>query len=104
MSQDFVYFINFIKNNNIFSTAIAAILSEQISNILSTFFDGIVLPVIDKDCDGDGKGDIRSLENKFIIIGNIKFPIGQFLLALVKFLIITYILFIFAKMSKTILW
>jgi large-conductance mechanosensitive channel len=97
---NFVRFIKFLKQNNVFSVAIAAILSERINEITNSFTNNIVLPIINRDGDGDGKKDISKIEDHQIKCLGITFETGKFLLALIKFIIVTYIIFIVSSIFK----
>ena len=49
---NFIRFAEFLKHNNVASTAIAAVLSERISDIMNVFMDNIIMPIINVDCVG----------------------------------------------------
>lgn len=95
-------FVNFLKENNVISIAIASVISERVSDLVDAFISGFVLPILEQDNDGDGKADISSLEEREIHIGKIKLKAGKFLVALIKFIIITYVIFIISRMLKNI--
>lgn len=95
---NFMYFLKFLKTNNVFAAAIVAILSDRVLDVTGSFVDDIILPIINVDIDGDGKKDIRQFENKIIKFNGINFKIGKFILSILKFLIVSYILFIITKM------
>lgn len=73
-------------------TAMAAISSELL-NSLSTH---ILIPLIDSDCDKDGKPDLRkNLRNKTIIFKNKIIYSGEFAFTFLKFiLILTFLIVI----------
>jgi len=100
---DFVRFIKFLEKNNIAATAIAAVLSDRINELTNKFFDGMILPIINRDGDGDGEKDIIKLEEMEIIICKVKFKIGQFIYALLKFIVVTYIVFIISNLLKKLI-
>lgn len=102
ISFNFVRFIEFLKDHNIVATAIAAVLSDRINEITNTFVDYLVMPIINIDSDYNGEKDIKKIEDSEIVIFGIKFKIGIVLMAIVKFIIITYIVFIIAKSLKKI--
>lgn len=97
---NFIHFMQFLSNNNVLATAIAAVLSERITDVTNSFVDHIIMAVVNRDADNDGKADVKSLENKEIVIFKIHFKYGKVLMALIKFIIITYIIFVISKLIK----
>jgi large conductance mechanosensitive channel len=100
---NFVHFIKFLKDHNIITTAIAAILSDRINEITSTFVDYMIMPIINRDADKDGTKDIKNIEDANFNLFSVNFQYGKVLIAFVKFLIITYILFIITKATKNVI-
>lgn len=97
---DFVQFIKFLKDYNILSTAIAAILSDRINEVTNVFVDGLIMPFINIDRDNDGEKDIKKLEEKEIKLYGVTLQIGRVTLAIIKFIIITIVIFIIANIIK----
>ena len=95
---NFVHFAKFLSNNNVLATAIAAVLSERISDITHTVVDNIFMAIINRDGDGDGKSDIDNLENKVIVISGMRFGVGKVIISLIKFVVIAYIIFLISRM------
>ena len=96
----FLHFIKFLKENNVFSIAIASILSERINDLVNSLVNHLLIPIINRDKDNDGVRDIKSLEDKVIEINGMKFSIGQLMISLVKFVVITYLVFIVSKVFR----
>jgi large-conductance mechanosensitive channel len=94
---NFIQFAKFLNNNNVVSTAIAAVLSERISDIMSVFVDNIIMPIINIDCNNDGVKDIKNLEDYEINVLNINFKIGKLIISLIKFFIVMYIIYIISN-------
>ena len=90
-------FLSFLKNNNILSTIIATVMSTYITQLTTSFADDIVMPIIYRDGDGDGKADIKSLENTVMKVNGIKIKVGKFLVVLLKVTIIFVTLYLFKK-------
>lgn len=86
-------FIDFLEDNHIITTVIATIISTYITNLSLSFTNDILLPIINRDADGDGKADIDKYENYILRICNIDFKIGSFVLEIFKFIIITYMMY-----------
>ena len=87
-------FIAFVRDNNIVAIAIAGILSRHISEIINSFAEHIVLPVINKDGDKDGVKDITDVKNIIFSVGGMEFKIGKFTIDFLKFAMVIIILFI----------
>jgi len=94
---NFVRFINFLKENNIVSVAIASVLSDRINEITNSFVNNMIMPIFDYDIDNDGKRDIKSLENKYVKIYGIKINFGNFVISILKFIIVTYLIFLISN-------
>ena len=84
---------DYIKST-IFVTALAAISSELLSSLSTHIF----IPLLDKDCDKDGKLDLtQNLKNKKTKVGKKIIPVGEFLFTLIKFILILIFLFLIRK-------
>ena len=97
---EFNLFIDFLKENHIIATVIATIISTYITNLSVSFTNDILLPIINRDGDGDGEKDIDKYENYILKIYNINFRVGSFCVEIFKFMIITYLMFIISKLFK----
>jgi large-conductance mechanosensitive channel len=85
---------SYIKST-VLITALAAISSELLSS-LSTH---ILIPLIDSDCDKDGKPDIgHNLKNKTSKVGNKIIYSGEFIYTIIKFILILLFLFLIKKL------
>src|SRR5690606_19318780 len=91
---DFVRFIKFLKDNNIIAVAIAAILSDRINNITNSFVDNLIIPFVNIDINKDGEKDIKKIQDIKIKFFGIEIKIGEFTLSLIKFIIVTYVIFL----------
>jgi len=100
ISFNFARFIKFLEENNIIAVAIAAVLSERISEVTNSFVKDIIMPILNRDGDNDGERDIKKLEDAKIKIKGIEFGIGKFIYTIVKFFIIMYIIFIIMNIIK----
>ena len=99
---NFVTFIKFLKKNNVFSLAVAAVLSAHVNKLTESFIDDIIMPIINIDINKDGNEDLKTkLENIEFNIFHIKFKTGKFLLSIIKFIIISFIIYIISiNLSK----
>ena len=93
-------FVKFLEDNHILATVIATIISTYITSLSMSFINDLILPILNRDGDGDGKSDLVKYENYVIKIFNINFRVGNFTIELFKFLIITYFMFIISKYLK----
>jgi large-conductance mechanosensitive channel len=91
---NFARFIKFLDKYNILGVAIAAVLSDRINELTSEFVNLIIMPIINRDGDGDGVHDSKKLEDKTMTVFGIQFRIGKFVMSVIKFVVITYIIFI----------
>ena len=90
-------FILFLKNNSILTTIIATVMSAQINELTNSIADDIILPIIYRDGDNDGKADIKKLENYKLSLYGIKFKVGKFCVVLIKVTVIFLVLFLIKK-------
>ena len=86
-------FIQFYSNNNFNNAVIATVLSRLIADLLYSFIDNIIYPLMKIDLNNDGKPDINNYVNSHINIFGIKFKISKFLVDSFKFLLLLYIIY-----------
>ena len=70
-SNIFKEFILFLKNNNIMSTIIATVLSTHVTELTTSFADNIILPIIYRDGNRDGKSDVKEIETYILKVKGI---------------------------------
>ena len=95
-----IQFMEFLKDNNILTMAIAAMLSEKIADLVNTLIDSLIMPLINMDIDKDGVNDAKKIESIVISINGIKFKIGTIIIALIKFTLVLYMIFTISKLMK----
>lgn len=95
---NFMRFLTFLKENNIIAIAIASVLSARINEITSSFVSYLIMPIINRN--SQDSNDISKLEEKTYDVLGIRFRIGEFAVKLIEFVLITYVIFIFASMLK----
>ena len=95
-------FIGFLQNKSIINLAMAAVLSDRISDVANSLFEYLIIPFfkidIDKDGVGDGKEIIDKIKKKTWKIKGVEFKIGSFLLSIKRFVIVAYTLYLFSKL------
>jgi large-conductance mechanosensitive channel len=82
-----------MKNSVMFGITIA-VLSTFVNQLVLSFINDIIMPVIDRDGNDDNQPDINKIADYKIKAGGITFRIGAFILALIRFILLLFILFI----------
>ncbi|ADO67327.1 hypothetical protein crov294 [Cafeteria roenbergensis virus] len=100
MSQIYVDFKDFLKDNDIIVTIIATIVSSNISMLSKSFMKNLVMPIINIDLNNDGIPDRQNLDNWVIHMKGVDLKIGQFLLTFIEFFLILIIIYLINKLSK----
>ena len=81
-----------MKNSVLFGITIA-VLSTFVNELIFSLINDIILPIIDRDADNDNNPDINKLKHITIKTKGITFRIGSFVVALIRFVILLFILF-----------
>ena len=87
-------FVMFLKNNNIMATIVATVMSTYVTELTTSFADDLVLPIIYRDADGDGKADINKIKEYEYKISGVTFKIGKFITILLKVTVVFLVLFV----------
>tara|TARA_B100001248_G_scaffold259455_1_gene245519 strand:- start:147 stop:464 length:318 start_codon:yes stop_codon:yes gene_type:complete len=93
-------FKKFLVENNIIVTVIATIVSSCVTELSESLVNDLILPILNRDSDGDGEADLKNLEEYVIFTNGIKFKLGKFILVIIKFIIILFIVYQFSKLAK----
>ena len=88
------FFYKFLKKNDILSLSIAAVFSGHINELINSLVNNLLLPIINRDADGDGKKDIKKIENIEFKFLKIKFTIGKLLVDIIKFILVTVVIYL----------
>ena len=91
---NFIKFKEFLEKNKACATAASIVIATQITILSSSFTDNIIVPIFDRDTDGDGKKDLIQFENITFKMFGIKIKIGKFIIDIIKFLIVIYVVFV----------
>lgn len=94
----FITFLHFLSKGGVITTAIAAIISDRCNKFLEAIVQNLIVPILNRDSDKDGKKDIADIENKVIDIGGIKLKVGKVMVEFLKFVIVTYIIYTIARL------
>ena len=87
----------FLKNNNIMATIVATVLSTYATELTTSFADDLILPIIYRDADGDGKADINALKKYKLKMSGITFKVGNFITVFLKVVVVFIVLFLINK-------
>ena len=98
-----VDFRKFLIDNKVIATAISFAAGTYMETVTSSFFDNIILPIINRDADNDGEKDIQKFEDITININGIKMKIGRFLIDIFKFFLILYVLFLISRLTRDVI-
>ncbi len=89
---------NDIKNMVTTNTALLgitiAVMAAFINQLVFSFINDIIIPIIDRDGDNDNEPDINKLSNYKFKVNGITFKTGAFLLALIRFILVLFFIFI----------
>jgi large-conductance mechanosensitive channel len=89
-------FTNVIMKNSVMLGITIAVLGTFVNQLVVSFINDIIMPIIDRDGNNDNKPDINKIADYTIKTGGITFRIGAFILALIRFVLLLFMLFIIA--------
>ena len=92
--------IKFFIDNDFKTITIASILSRMITELLYSFIDNLLYPILKVDINNDGKPDINNYINKTTSILNINFKFAKFIIDLIKFIVVLYIVYLIGSNIK----
>ena len=93
-------FFSFLNDNNTVAIVFASMLAERVGELSKSIVHDIILPIINRDANKDGIKDIKKIEDFYINIKGCKFAIGNLIVVLIKFFLITWVLFVVSKFIK----
>ncbi len=82
-----------MKNSVLFGITIA-VMSTFVNQLVLSFINDIIMPIIDRDGNNDNQPDINRIANYTITTNGITFKIGAFIVALIRFVLLLFIIFI----------
>ena len=89
-------FTDIIMKNSVMLGITIAVLATFVNQLVVSFINDIIMPIIDRDGNNDNKPDINKIADYTIKTGGITFRIGAFILALIRFVLLLFMLFIIA--------
>jgi large-conductance mechanosensitive channel len=90
----FSHFQELIMKNSVLFGITIAVMSTFVNQLVLSFINDIILPVIDRDGNNDNEPDINKIANYTIKTNGITFKIGSFIVALIRFIILIFIIII----------
>jgi large-conductance mechanosensitive channel len=95
--MDISRFVNFVKNKNLFQIALATIISDRIIDITSVFMNSIILVQnYEQHIRNPTYSPKNKLETIYFDIVTIRIEIGKIIFVVLKFMIVLYLMYIFA--------
>ncbi len=95
-------FMNLLKDFNVIGFVLGLLMSNSVADIANSIIDSVVMPTIKPLLDK------LSRENENIKIGGFTLHLEKFINALIKFLVLSFIIFIFitfgVSVSKPVSW
>ena len=82
-----------MKNSVMFGITIA-VLSSFVNQLVFSFINDIIMPIIDRDGNNDNMPDINKISNYTVKTNGITFKIGAFIVALIRFILLLFIIFV----------
>lgn len=82
-----------MKNSVLFGITIA-VMSTFVNQLVMSFINDIIMPIIDRDGNNDNQPDINRIANYTITTNGITFKIGAFIVALIRFVLLLFMIFI----------
>jgi large-conductance mechanosensitive channel len=83
-----------IMKNSVFLGITIAVIASFVNQLVFSFINDIIMPIIDRDGDNNNEPDINRIANYTIKTGGITFRIGSFIVALIRFALLIFIIFI----------
>lgn len=88
-------FMDFISKYKVMGLAVAFIIGVYLGGLISALVKDLIMPIIGLALPGIG-----NLATYTISIGNQQFGIGDFLVALITFIIVAFVIFLIVKVTR----
>lgn len=86
-------FIEFLDKNNVFTLIVASVLASRVSEMSDKLVSNVLMPIIERDGDGDGESDIARIEGLETRMLGCRFRYGLVLIAMFKLLFVAYVVY-----------
>ena len=90
----FTEFTQLLMKNSVFLGITIAVIASFVNQLVISFINDIIMPIIDRDGDENNEPDINKIANYTIKTGGITFRIGSFIIALIRFILLIFIIYI----------
>ena len=100
---DLSQFRQFLYENNVIVVGVGIVLAKYLEILTDSFFNNLILPILKKDSDKDGKNDFQEYIDKSFVIGGRTFYYGKFVFDLCKFIIILYVMFLLSRLTSDLI-
>ncbi len=81
------------KNTALLGITIAVV-ATFVNQLVISFINDIIMPIIDRDGNNDNEPDINKIANYKIKVTGMTFKIGAFILALIRFILVLFFILI----------
>ena len=92
--------LDFVSENSLMSSVIGTIIALNANDMATSLADDVIIPIFDRDLDDDGRPDVNIIKNFKVTITGVPIRLGQFLLKVLRLLIITIIVFLVYMIFK----
>lgn len=83
-----------IMTNSVTFGISVAIISASVNQLLFSFINDMILPIFDTDASSENDPNINKLNELVIPLYNVKFKVGSFIIAIIRFIMLIIILLI----------
>jgi len=88
-------FMDFLSKYKVMGLAVAFIMGLYLGALVQSLVKNLIMPIIGLAIPGLG-----DLATYIIIVGNQNFGVGDFLVALITFIIVAFVIFVIVKITK----
>ena len=92
---------SFLSRHDIMSLVVAYAIGSRISELTHSFFNDIIIPILNVDWNQDGESDRKQLSELTLNIGPIKIRYGNFILNLLNIVIGILVIFFIGYFVNT---
>ena len=82
--------IELIGKNTLYLGITMALLSFFVNQLVFSFINDIIMPIIDRDGNNDNLPDINKIADFKVKVNGITFKVGAFILALIRFILLLF--------------
>jgi large-conductance mechanosensitive channel len=92
----------YFNESNLLVAIMVTVISNYTTELSVSFLNDLVLPILDRDGDGDNDPDINKLRNYTFNMNGIVFKVGAFGVSLIRFIMILIIIALFIHLIKNL--